>query len=329
MDLSDRRVLLETAAREAGLEVRIWDPVHRVLIDADENQLAYSTWIQSVCTEHRERMDAWLLGVGGSADVSPIEWTTDDGIRRRFAKLGSSGSRVALAQQDVDPEAAAVRGALQEFLYAVSHDLQEPLRMVKSYVELIERRHGDALPGPAREHMDYVVDGSQRLQEMITALLTLSRIETRGGVFESIDLGLLVSEVVEDMRPEIDESGADVTVEPLPTIRGDEKQLFRVFYELLDNALKFGGDSAPVVRIHGETIDGWHHVVVADRGLTLHVKDAERIFRPFGRLHSRDAHPGLGMGLALVRRIVTRHGGRVELDTTVDGWNRFVLKLPA
>ncbi|SDL04578.1 sensor histidine kinase [Natronorubrum texcoconense] len=211
---------------------------------------------------------------------------------------------------------------LEEFAYAVSHDLQEPLRMVTSYLELLERRYGDDLDEDAEEFIEYAVDGADRMRAMIDGLLEYSRVETEGEQFEPVDLDAVLDDVCTDLQFKIEEHDAELTREPLPTVDGDENQLRQVFQNLLSNAIDYSGDEPPRIHVSAEpsredgTAPGtagteWT-IAVRDEGVGIDPDDRDRIFNIFQRLHSIDEQSGSGIGLAVCKRIVERHGVRAN-----------------
>ena len=218
---------------------------------------------------------------------------------------------------------------LEQFAYAASHDLQEPLRMVSSYLQLIERRYGDRLDEDGKEFLEFAADGAERMRAMIESLLKYSRIETQGDLFEPIDLDSVLETVLEDLQLMIEESGAEITADPLPRVEGDADQLRQVFQNLLDNAIEYSGDEPPRIRVSADR-DGDEWVLsIRDEGIGIDPKHAERIFGVFQRLHTRGEHPGIGIGLALCERIVEHHGGEIWVDSQPGEGTTFYFTLQA
>ncbi|WP_175416334.1 MEDS domain-containing protein [Natrinema versiforme] len=218
---------------------------------------------------------------------------------------------------------------LEQFAYAASHDLQEPLRMVSSYLQLLEKRYGDDLGGDGEEFLEFAVDGADRMREMIDGLLQYSRVETKGNPLEPVDLDDVFESVREDLRVQIEETGAEITADPLPPVRGDASQLRQVFQNLLANAIKYSGDEPPRIHVSAERrIRGRTRVIsVEDEGIGIEPDEQERIFDIFDRLHSREEYDGTGIGLALCERIVERHDGDIWVDAEPGAGSTFSFTL--
>ncbi|MFC4541254.1 PAS domain S-box protein [Halosolutus amylolyticus] len=218
---------------------------------------------------------------------------------------------------------------LEQFAYAASHDLQEPLRMVTSYLQLLENRYGDAFDEDGEEFLQFAVDGAERMREMIDGLLEYSRVETRGDPFEPVDLDAIVDEVLADLSLRIDESDAEITTADLPRVEGDASQLRQVFQNLLSNAIAYSGDETPRVHVDAERRGRKWVISVRDEGIGIDPDDQDRVFTIFDRLHSREEYEGTGIGLALCERIVERHGGDIWVESDPGEGSTFSFTLPA
>lgn len=220
---------------------------------------------------------------------------------------------------------------LEQFSYAVSHDLQEPLRMVSSYLALLERRYRDQLDSDAHEFIGFAVDGAQRMSRMISDLLEYSRVHRRGNPLGPVDLNDALSDALANLSAAIAESGAHVEHQPLPTVQGDASQLMRVFQNLVGNAIKYRRpNTSPTVTITAAQDDGQWVVSVADDGIGIDPAATGRLFQVFQRLNPRDAYEGSGVGLAVCRRILERHGGRIWVDSAGEGQGcTFRFSIPA
>jgi PAS domain S-box-containing protein len=225
-------------------------------------------------------------------------------------------------------ELARSNEELQQFAYVASHDLQEPLRMISSYTQLIQRRYGERLDGDAKEFMDYIVDGAARMKQLIEDLLAYSRVGTRGRDFEEVDSSAALAKALANLRGAQEASGAKVTHDALPRVVADASQLTQLFQNLIGNAMKFRGDEPPRIHVGCETRDHVWVFTVRDNGIGLDTQYADRIFMMFQRLHNKTEYPGTGIGLAICKKIVERHGGRIWVESQPGQGCTFGFTLP-
>jgi len=218
---------------------------------------------------------------------------------------------------------------LEQFAYVASHDLQEPLRKVASFCQLLQRRYGGQLDERADQYIEFAVDGAKRMQGLINDLLAFSRVGRITRERTLVDLNEAVRKVVDSFSERIEETGARVEVGELPSVRGEATLLSAVFQNLISNGLKFKGPSDPVITIGAERDGaGLWKFSVHDNGIGIEPEYADRIFVIFQRLHPKDAYPGTGIGLAMCRKIVEYHGGTIWLKTDVDAGTVFEFTLP-
>lgn len=204
---------------------------------------------------------------------------------------------------------------LELFAYAASHDLQEPLRMVSSYMHLIERRLGNKLEADTKEFMSYAVDGVKRMQELINDLLEYSRVDRKGHNFRLLDMTKTVEFVKINLQQAINEAQATITMDELPEIMADQPQLISLLQNLLENAIKFRGDRLPVIHIGYQNGEDEHTFYIKDNGIGIQKKYFQKVFHIFQRLHSRNEYDGSGIGLAICKKIVERHGGNLHIES--------------
>ena len=204
---------------------------------------------------------------------------------------------------------------LQQFAYIASHDLQEPLRMVTGYLQLLQRRYAGQLDEDADQFIGYAVDGATRMKTLIRDLLAYSRVATRAKPPTPTDVDALLEEVLAGLQMAIARSSATITHDPLPTVIADETQLAQLLQNLIENALKFRGEAPPQVHIGVEEVENGWQFTISDNGIGFKQEYAERIFVLFQRLHTRDEYVGTGIGLAICQKIVERHGGRIWAES--------------
>jgi len=206
---------------------------------------------------------------------------------------------------------------LEQFAYVASHDLQEPLRMIASYVQLLEEKYKGKLDEKADKYIYFAVDGASRMQNLIEALLAYSRVTTRGAPFGPVDANRAFVHAVTDLSAAIEASRGAVTKDELPTVTGDEAQITELFQNLIGNAIKFRKpDTPPMVHVSARKEKNLWLLSVRDNGIGMEPKYFDRIFQIFQRLHTHTEYPGTGIGLALCKRIVERHGGRIWVEST-------------
>ncbi len=245
-------------------------------------------------------------------------------LRQLYKQLQEANAVLEQRSQDL----ARSNAELEQFAYAVSHDLQEPLRMISSYLALLKRRYVDNLDEKGLEFIAYAVDGAQRMQEMIHALLTYARVDTRGSPFEPIEGQEILERVLMNLTVAIEESEAVVTHDDLPTVAVDATQFAQVFQNLISNALKFRGTEQPHVHISAVQEHDMWIFSVQDDGIGIDPEFHEEIFRVFRRLHTQQEYPGTGIGLATCKKIIERHGGRIWVESQNEQGATFYFTVP-
>jgi PAS domain S-box-containing protein len=216
---------------------------------------------------------------------------------------------------------------LQDFAYVASHDLQEPLRMVSSYVQLLEKRYKDKLDDSAKEFIYYAVDGAKRMQQLVNDLLSYSRVASQHKLQKEVSLEKVLGRAIKNLEFRIEETKAKITHDKLPSLTVDETQLMQLFQNLIGNALKFC-KGQPVIHIGLSDLGDRWRFCVRDNGIGMKAEELERIFKPFQRLHSREEYEGTGIGLSVCRRIVERHGGDMWVESALGKGSTFFFTLP-
>ena len=217
---------------------------------------------------------------------------------------------------------------LEQFAYIASHDLQEPLRMVSSYLQLIERRYLDKLDEDGHEFMAFAVDGANRMQKMINDLLVYSRVTTRGKEFEFIDMDEILDKVLKNLEVSINENHTQINYEKLPKIKADPSQMSQIFQNLIGNSIRFKRQENPVININSDENEDEWIFTVQDNGIGIDPEYSEKIFEVFKRLHGKDKYPGTGIGLAISKKIVERHGGSIWVESELDKGSKFIFTIP-
>ena len=218
---------------------------------------------------------------------------------------------------------------LEQFAYVASHDLQEPLRMISSYTQLLAKRYKGKLDTDADEFIGFAVDGADRMQKMIQDLLTYSRVTTRGKDFEPVDLEEAFNDAIDNLKIAIEDNKATITHDPLPKVLADDSQMVRLFQNLIGNALKFHGAEPPVIHVGCKDEEFDYTISIKDNGIGIDKQYFNRLFIIFQRLHTRDQYPGTGIGLAVCKRTVERHGGKVWVESEGAGkGSTFMFTIP-
>ncbi|WP_217915050.1 sensor histidine kinase [Miltoncostaea marina] len=271
--------------------------------------------------------DAPLEPVRGPREVDQV----GRDVEAMRARIVEELAAVRSARATVEAQAAELARSnadLEQFAYVASHDLQEPLRKVASFCQVLERRYKGQLDERADQYIHFIVDGAKRMQLLINDLLAFSRVGRKGAARETVDANDLVEQARAALSARLEEAGAVVEAGDLPAVDGERVLLVAVFQNLIGNGVKFRGDDPPRVRIEAHDAgDAWEFWCT-DNGIGIDEEFAERIFVIFQRLHPRETYDGTGIGLALCRKIIEYHGGRIWLDTEHRGGTRFRFTLP-
>ncbi|MFF8952593.1 ATP-binding protein [Streptomyces sp. NPDC014940] len=274
------------------------------------------------------RFDRSLAGTG-PADLRQLAHDVEAMRQRLVAELEfSERTRTLLDEQAEDLKRSNTE--LEQFAYVASHDLQEPLRKVSSFTQLLQRRYGGQLDAKADQYIAFAVDGANRMQTLINDLLAFSRVGRVHNDHQTVDLESLLSKTLDNLSVSIEETGAEITHDPLPTVVGDATQLGMLWQNLLSNAIKFRSpDRPPRVHVGAVSDAGVWTFSVTDNGIGIAPEFHEKVFVLFQRLHTKDAYPGTGIGLAMCKKVVEFHDGTIGIDPERTPGTRVVFTLPA
>ena len=307
-------------------------------------------WQDAVDPVDKERVATeWQAGIASDAPrVSEHRYRRQDGttvwVRGHAAPIHGESYREGVVgtveditdRRELDQtleartsELARSNEELERFAYVASHDLQEPLRMVTSYCQLLVRRHKEQLNEEAQEFLGFVVDGGQRAQSLIADLLSLARLNSQARPMQPVALETVLADVLRHLSLLMAEAGAKVTHDALPVVPADARQMAQLFQNLISNALKFRGTEAPAIHIGSREVDGQWHISVADNGIGIEQKFFERIFVIFQRLHLRTEYQGTGIGLAICKKVVERHGGSISVESKPGKGSTFFFTIPS
>jgi signal transduction histidine kinase len=316
------------------------------IVLADYN-LPHWRGMEAVELLRRDNLDVPLILVTGAlGEVNAVEClkqgATDYVLKGALTRLPVAIRR-ALQERDLREqrkhaeemlakkveELARSNRELEEFAYVASHDLQEPLRMVASYCELLSQRYRGKLDEKADKFIDYAVDGARRMQQLITDLLQYSRVGTRARALRPTDAGAVLGAVIVGLQNLMEASLGVIVSGPLPAVQADEMQLGQVFQNLIGNALKFRGELVPRIQVSAEVIEKMVHFSVSDNGIGIDKNSSGRIFQMFQRLHTREKYEGSGIGLAVAKKIVEQHGGKIWFESVPGQGTTFYFTLQA
>ncbi|MFI5955578.1 ATP-binding protein [Cryptosporangium sp. NPDC051539] len=280
--------------------------------------------LEAIGTETREVMGGALthrVEVDGPREITALAEHVDAMRGSLVTALSTAVAAQDRLKEQTDQLAAQTEDLqrsnteLEQFAYVASHDLQEPLRKVASFCQMLSRRYSGQLDERGQQYIDFAVDGAKRMQRLINDLLAFSRVGRTTGEFEDVSLDSVLDRALTSLGSTIEESDAAIQADPLPEVHGNPILLTQIFQNLIGNAIKFHGMAPPRIRITVERKGDNYEFVCSDNGIGIEPQYAERVFVIFQRLHGKDQYDGTGIGLAMVRKIIEHHGGRIWLDT--------------
>jgi PAS domain S-box-containing protein len=330
-------------------ELKWSDETYRIFGIEKRKPMTYDLFLGTIHPDDRDRVDQkWNSALHGEPyDIehriivkNEVKWVREK-AEMEFGQDGTLQSALGTVQDITDlklteeklrlrtEELARSNAELQQFAYVASHDLQEPLRMVINYLSLLQRKFPDKIDTKAQEYIHFAVDGGERMRQLIDDLLEYSRVDTRGKEPTPTPMNAVVAKTLALLEAPIEESKAEIVVDSLPTVTADESQMVQVMQNLVGNAIKFRGFERPRVQISvSPGTDEWIFAV-RDNGIGLNMENADKIFQMFQRLHGRGEYPGTGVGLAIVKKIVERHGGRIWVESAEGKGATFFFTMPA
>ncbi len=338
-----------TGTTPAQMEGWGWQSVHH----PDELPVVLEGWKKSIATGEPFEMVFPLRGAGGNfrqfltrgvpvrnAEGELIQWcgTNTDITERKLMEdeLRRSRDELELRVEERTAELTNYmekleqsNGALREFASIASHDLQEPLRKVRAFGDRLIDRYASSLDEPGKDYLNRMLNAVERMQNLIDALLNYSRVTTKIEPFSDVELSKVMAEVLSDLETLIERTGGRVEAEDLPTIRADASQMRQLMQNLIGNGLKYHGGEKPLVKVAVENLDSAYMISVQDNGIGFNEKYLPKIFQPFQRLHGKTSqYEGTGMGLAICRKIVERHGGSITATSEPGKGSMFIVRLP-
>lgn len=328
-----------------------WSEIRAELLDSSmwEGELKHSTKdgqevIVSARLQLITRKDGQKMVLETNRDITPRKKAEEkvrellEGETQLTEELQTSNEELQVANEELINQQDELQELikkleisnreLEQFAYVASHDLQEPLRMVSSFTQLLEMRYKDKLDKDADEFIQFIVEGANRMKDLIDDLLAFSRLNTEAKPFESVNMGQSVNAVISYLKPGIEESNAEIIVDLLPTVMGDSSQIRQLFQNLISNAIKFRRDKPPQIHISAQDLGNEWKIGVSDNGIGIGPEHQRKIFEIFKRLHTRKEYAGTGIGLAICKRIVDRHGGRIWVESEEGKGSTFYFTIP-
>jgi PAS domain S-box-containing protein len=300
-----------------------------------KTDLSVDDWVKQRVARHKVANTDVIGSLPDGRWIQVIERPTTDGgvigIRINVTEVKQKEAELEETTRQLEEQSRDLQRSnteLEQFAYVASHDLQEPLRMVASYCQLLKRRYAGKLDADADDFIGFAVEGASRMQRLINDLLSYSRVGHRGEQFAPLQANDIVKTALSNLEAAIADASARIEVGELPEINGDRTQLAQLFQNLIGNAIKFRRDEPPVVRIKTEIEGAFAKFTVEDNGIGIEPEYVEKVFLIFQRLHDREKYSGTGIGLAIVKKVVERHGGKVWIDSTPGQGSRFQFTLP-
>ncbi|HKM69044.1 MAG TPA: ATP-binding protein [Stellaceae bacterium] len=286
-------------------------------------------WIEERMAQHRAGNTNAIRAYADGRWAQIVERRTENGCTIGISTDITEIKRKSKEIEEHSQELQRSNAELEQFAYVASHDLQEPLRMVASYCQLLQRRCKDKLDKDANEFIDFAVEGAKRMQQLINDLLNYSRVGRKSNALAPVPVCEVANLAVANLRGAISDGDVRIQIGELPTVIGDRALLAQLLQNLISNAIKFRREEPPVIRIGARFEDSFWHFTVEDNGIGIEPEYLERVFLIFQRLHERSKYPGTGIGLAIAKKVVEHHGGRIWIDSVPGQGSRCHFTLPA
>lgn len=321
----DWRVLVTATivvATDHGLRGWLWpESVYGVLSGSSLRFLEHAGWVIFedifLCVTIRQSLNDMRLNAHNQAQLESTNTHIEAEVRRRTDELARANQALAAQNEELD-----------QFTYIASHDLQEPVRKLVSFSRLLEQDVGDDLNEDAKRDLGFIVDAAKRMKNLVQALLELSRVGRSAMHRNPVDLNRCVEDAIRALEMRIEETGAEIQCDTLPTVVGDQTMLTQLYQNLISNALKFIENQKPKIHLTANFVDGAWICGVRDNGIGMKPEYAERIFQPFQRLHNRGEYEGTGIGLSICKKNVSRHAGEIWVESQVGQGAHFQFSLP-
>jgi len=320
---------------------------NRSIFDLYSREIAQAYWEDDLEVINSKKpkvniVEPWETDAGKRwVNTSKIPYIDENGNVKGIILLAFDITERMLAEQKLKSEKAKAQKAeeelkatlkdlkrsnteLEQFAYVASHDLQEPLRMVASFTQLLQNRYQDKLDDDANDFINFIVGGTTRMKSLINDLLIFSRVGTRAKLFKATDMNNVLEKALANVRQSIKDTNATITNDPLPVIIADDSQMLQLFQNLISNALKFHGEEDPHIHVSGEEVKEEEWIFsVRDNGIGIDSKNFDRIFVIFQCLHKKDEYGGTGIGLAVCKKIIRRHGGKIWVESEIGKGSTF------
>ncbi|MDW5562969.1 MAG: ATP-binding protein, partial [Methanomassiliicoccus sp.] len=320
----DGTIIFWNQQAEKLIKLRGEDVLGRSIFDAFIPHVDMSTGIEIVESFNREGEWFGEIPIQSSDGRRFIVSVTSTLLKNKEGEpigiigLGRDVTQRKQIERELEEKAKELRRSNEElnrFAYIASHDLQEPLRTISFFTGLLEREVAGKLNGKEKDYLDLILEGTKRMQELIEDLLEYSRVETRGKDFVKVDMNHVADRVLLSLDSSINGSQAEVDVDRLPTINGDQTQMIQLLTNLISNAIKFRANEPPKIEVSAMRKNDEYVFSVKDNGIGIDPKYQDKLFKMFQRLHTKEEYPGTGIGLAICKKIVERHGGRIWFES--------------